>query len=295
MSNLADVGIVCALGAGKEAVLQACLNGDQSGMQFDEQLHFEKPCRVGKVSMALPSLEHFEQPFQNRTNQLVLLAYQQIEKTLKGLDIAPSRLGVVMGTSTSGIATGELAIEELLRQGDFPDGFDYKTQEMYGTAEFVALLSGAKGPTYSISTACSSSAKSLISAYNLIHSGVIDAAIVGGADSLCQLTVNGFSALESISQDFTTPFSQGRDGINIGEGAALFVMTKQPQGIGLLGFAESADAHHISAPDPTGLGAIKVMSEAMMMAGKVSNDIDYLNLHGTGTVQNDLMESQAVN
>ncbi|WP_416306495.1 beta-ketoacyl-ACP synthase [Neptunicella sp. SCSIO 80796] len=295
MSSLTDLGIVCALGTDKEQVLSACLAGNQSGLIARQDLHPQHTIRVGQVCAELPDMQTFDQVYRTRCNQLILLAYQQIAEQIKQLPYPSERIAVVIGTSTSGIASGEQAMSELQYQGQFPAGFDYALQEMNASAEFLAQLCGARGPVYTVSTACSSSGKAMISARHLLASGLVDAVITGGADSLCKLTVNGFASLESVASDLCNPFAQQRDGINIGEGAALFIMQRIEQGICLAGFGESSDAYHISAPEPQGTGAISVIQQALTRADMQASEVDYINLHGTGTLKNDEMEALAIN
>ncbi|OSM49754.1 3-oxoacyl-ACP synthase, partial [Aeromonas salmonicida subsp. salmonicida] len=141
---------------------------------------------------------------------------------------------------------------------------------------------------------CSSSARAFISGQRMLAAGLVDAVIVGGADSLCGLTINGFDSLESLSGTLCQPFDNGRQGINIGEGAALFLLSKQPASLALLGMGESSDAWHISAPHPDGVGAEAAMQMALAQAGIAPDQVGYINLHGTATRLNDAMESQAV-
>ncbi|NRA40622.1 MAG: beta-ketoacyl-ACP synthase, partial [Planctomycetes bacterium] len=209
-------------------------------------------------------------------------------------NVDPLRIAVVLGSSTSGIDEGAVAISECLKKGNFPDTYDYGQQEMATPAEFLAEYLAIKGPAYVISTACSSSAKALASARRLLRLNVCDLVIAGGVDSLCKLTVQGFSALEQVSTERCLPFSVNRNGINIGEGAALFLMSREPGPVSLLGVGECSDGHHISAPDPSAAGAIKCMSQALNDSALVAEDIDYVNLHGTATQQNDAMEAKAV-
>jgi 3-oxoacyl-[acyl-carrier-protein] synthase-1 len=162
-------------------------------------------------------------------------------------------------------------------------------------ADFLATYLGITGPAYTISTACSASGKAFASARRLIKLDLCDAVIVGGADSLCGLTVNGFAALESLSTGCCKPFGRHRNGINIGEAASLFVLSKKPGPVQLLGIGASSDAYHFSAPDPAGTAVITAMEKALHDADKRPNEIDYINLHGTATVLNDAMESKAVN
>jgi 3-oxoacyl-[acyl-carrier-protein] synthase-1 len=186
------------------------------------------------------------------------------------------------------------AYELFLKSGSWPKDFRASAQELGDTAAHVARRVGAKGPVYGISTACTSSAKALASAARLIRAGLCDVALAGGFDSLCDLTLNGFAALESLSDRVCNPFSVHRRGINLGEGGTLFVLSRSPSPVRLAGWGESADAYHISAPDPEGAGAEAAIRRALARAGCDANDIGYLNLHGTATKLNDLMEARAV-
>lgn len=200
----------------------------------------------------------------------------------------------MLGTSTSGIDEASRGIAEYLRDNRFPGTYDYQQQELSAPANFLADWLQLSGPAYVISTACTSSARALMSARRLLDLGLCDAVICGGVDSLCKLTLNGFSALEAVSDTRCNPFSRNRDGINIGEAAVLFLMSRQPAPIALLGSGASCDAHHISAPEPSGKGALQAMRKALACAKLAPEQIGYLNLHGTATQHNDAMESLAV-
>ena len=204
------------------------------------------------------------------------------------------RIGVILGSSTSGIAEGEAALATYLETCALPEAFHYGQQELSAPALYVARELQVTGPAWTISTACTSGAKAIASGARLLHLGVCDAVIVGGADSLCRLTVEGFSALSAVSDQPCNPFSRNRRGINIGEGAALMILTREPGRIRLAGVGETSDAHHISAPEPEGRGAEAAMRAALEQAGLTPADIGYINLHGTATEQNDRMESLAV-
>jgi 3-oxoacyl-[acyl-carrier-protein] synthase-1 len=158
----------------------------------------------------------------------------------------------------------------------------------------VQKLSGAKGPCYAISTACSTGAKALVAARGLLELAICDAVIAGATDSLSRLTANGFHALQAVAREATNPMSANRAGLTLGEASALFLVTREPGGIQLLGAGESSDAHHISAPDPEGRGAEASMREALTDAGLSPHEVAYINLHGTGTPHNDAMESAAI-
>jgi 3-oxoacyl-[acyl-carrier-protein] synthase-1 len=286
---LNDLGLLCAAGNSKFEILTRLLSGDRSGLISTAEFGF--PAIVGRVTAQLPEIDS---PFYAcRNNQLLLAALSQIRPTVDSMiaKFGYHRVGVVLGTSTSGVRNTELA----LASAKLPAPFHYKQQQMGAGADFLAAYLGLTAPAYTISTACSSSGKAFASARRLIKLGVCDAVIVGGADSLCSLTLHGFAALESLSTGYCKPFGQHRNGINIGEAASLFVLSKEPAAVELLGIGASSDAYHFSAPDPAGSAVITAMQLALNDAGKQASDIDYLNLHGTATVLNDAMESKAVN
>lgn len=211
------------------------------------------------------------------------------------------RIAVVIGTSTSGVQ----ATEDAFRSRDpgtgaLPAGFDYEhTQDMFSAASFVRAALGLRGPAFTVSTACASSAKCFIDAHHLIESGVCDAAVVGGVDSLCRMTLQGFAALDLISEEPCRPGDAARQGISVGE-AAGFALLERPglaqhaEGIALLGYGATSDGYHMSSPHPEGAGAIGAMRAALSRAGLAPDAIDYINLHGTGTRANDAMEDLAV-
>ncbi|AMP38628.1 beta-ketoacyl-[acyl-carrier-protein] synthase family protein [Ralstonia solanacearum] len=218
------------------------------------------------------------------------------------------RIGVFVGTSTAGILETELAYRHRDPQtGALPADFRYAhTHSPYSSAAFVRAYFGLHGPAMSISSACSSGAKVFGSARRMLEAGLIDAAIVGGVDSLCLTTLYGFNSLELLSRQPCKPFDIARDGISIGEAAAFALLERadglpgQTPGLDddailLLGVGESSDAHHMSTPHPEGLGARLAMEQALASAGIAAGEIDYINLHGTATASNDAAESCAVN
>ena len=291
-----DMGIVNALGSGKEKVLENLLNTDISGMKAFESPIKHKTFLVGEVQETLPSIPESLSSYKCRNNQLALAAVLQIEQQINILkkDYPAERFGIVMGTSTSGIAEAELALKQFHKTQTFPKNYHYKQQEIGAVAEFLANYLEIKGPAYTVSTACSSSGKVFASARGLIEMDICDVVITGGADSLCELTLSGFKSLEAISETLCNPFSVNRKGINIGEAAAVFIISKNQSDVALLGVGESSDAYHMSAPEPSGQGAKLAINLALEDAGLESSDIDYINLHGTGTQLNDSMESHAV-
>ena len=291
---LHDLGISCALGDSQSLVLSSWLSGRSHQAQTVPWLHTDVPAFV--INTELPAVPEKLKRYDCRNNRLLLAALSQIETTVvQALDrYGAERIGLVLGTSTSGIAEGEVALEALRASGSMSGTFDYKQQELGGAAEFLASFLGIRGPAYTVSTTCSSSANALVSARRLLNLNLCDAVIVGGSDALCRTTLEGFSALGAISRTRCNPFSQNRDGTVIGEGVALFVMSREPSAIALLGAGASADAYHISAPRPDGAGAYAAMKAALDDAAMLPETIDYINLHGTATLQNDAMESRAV-
>jgi len=293
------LGVICALGSGKAEVATHLFAGDTSGMRPYPQPVVGRQLPVGAVRSALPSLPNDDPRHATRNNQLLLAAALEIETAIRQAisRYGHSRVGVILGTSTTGIQEASQGIAGLLHNGAFPPGYHYAHQELAAPASFLGEWLQLAGPCYSISTACTSSARALLSAKRLLDAGLCDAVLCGGVDSLSDLTLQGFSSLEATSETLCNPFSRNRNGINIGEAAALFLMTREASlgnAIALLGGGASSDAHHISAPDPGGLGALSAMRQALANADCTAEQIDYLNLHGTATTHNDAMESIAV-
>jgi len=294
--SLTDLGVVCALGSDGSEVTRRLLAGDTSGMLRTTEFSGDRSLVVGKVTCELPEVTLTDRRFHSRNNRLLLQALlpirAQVEAAIRRY--GRGRIAIVLGTSTSGVQSAEQAFQSRDSDGKLPDWFDYKQMEISGPSEFLAAELGLFGPAQTISTACSSSAKALLSARRMLRLGLCDAAIAGGADTLSAFTVAGFGALEAQSAEPCNPFSANRRGINIGEAAALFLMTPEPGPIRLVGGGESSDAYHMSAPDPEGRGAALAMRNALKDAGLSAEQIDYLNLHGTATEHNDAMESKAV-
>jgi 3-oxoacyl-[acyl-carrier-protein] synthase-1 len=288
-------GITCALGD-SHAQVKARLYAGLTGVAATDRWSSGRQLPLGEVQTELPSVAHLPAHQRSRNNALALAALAQIRPAVDAAiaQYGADRVGVVLGTSTSGIGETELAVGRHAAVGALPQDFHYAMQEMGSPAEMLAQELGLRGPAYVHSSACSSSAKAMASAARLIRMGLCDAVITGGADSLCSFTVAGFAALESVSAAQCNPMSVNRNGINIGEGAALFLMTAEPAQVALLGWGESSDGHHMSAPDPAGEGARLAMTQALQRAGLQAAQIDYINMHGTATPQNDAMESRVI-
>lgn len=293
---LNDLGIINALGQGKSAVVRGLLDAQVSAMALSPQILNGKSTYVGQVLATLEPLSDDYHQYDCRNNRLLAAVYQQIAATVEKYkhQYGMARIGVVLGTSTSGIAAGEAAFRQYQLTGSLPEQFIYKQQEIGNCSEFLARYIGVQGAYYTISTACSSSGKAIASAMRLLQAGIYDVVIAGGSDSLCGLTLNGFAGLESIASTLCNPFSANRNGINIGEGAALFVLSRNASAIKLSGVGESSDGYHITAPDPHGRGARLAITQALAQAQCLAQDIGYINLHGTATNKNDAMESQVL-
>jgi len=293
------LGVICALGRDKQEVTRNLFAGDCSGMRSEAGWVPERSVPVGAVAGELAAIPPELIRQRSRNNQLLLEAALQIRPDIDRAiqTYGRDRIGIVLGTSTSGIDEASQGLAHYIRDQQFPADYDYQQQELGAPANFLADWLQVSGPAYVISTACTSSARALMSAQRLLDLGVCDVVLCGGVDTLCKLTLNGFSALEAVSGQRCNPFSRHRNGINIGEAAVLFLMSKQPgdgQAIALLGSGASSDAHHISAPEPSGRGARQAMRKALHRAGLQPQQISYLNLHGTATAHNDAMESHAV-
>ena len=293
------LGVICALGRDKQQVAQNLFAGDCSGMRRESGWVAERELPVAAVHGELAPVPAELTDQRSRNNQMLLEAALQIREDIDRAiqTYGRERIGVVLGTSTSGIDEASRGLAHYLREQQFPGEYDYRQQELGAPANFLADWLQLSGPAYVISTACTSSARALMSAQRLLDLGLCDAVLCGGVDSLCKLTLNGFSALEAVSDQRCNPFSANRNGINIGEAAVLFLMSQQRSNgpaIALLGSGASSDAHHISAPEPSGRGALQAMQKALSRAQLQAAHISYLNLHGTATQHNDAMESLAV-
>ncbi|RPF19304.1 beta-ketoacyl-[acyl-carrier-protein] synthase family protein [Vibrio crassostreae] len=302
-----DCGFHSALGS-EVTDIHGCLKDERESnmVEVHDILNDGKHTVVGQIAGELPPIPSDLTQYATRNNQLALSAFHQIEDSIEQAksQFGADRIAVVIGTSTSGISDGEAAFKQKLANGEFPADYHYSKQELGDTSEFVSQYCALTGPNYVISTACSSSGRVFLTAQRLLDSGMADAVLVGGVDTLCKLTLNGFHGLEALSTTHCKPFSATRDGINIGEAAAFMLLSKtklagvnaaqDTSNIALLGCGDSSDAHHISAPHPEGNGAEQAMKKALHSAQLNAEDIGYINAHGTATPLNDSMESKAI-
>lgn len=299
---ISDFTVVSALGAGRGPTLQALQTG-RSGLK---QVDFET-ATLGAWLGVVDGIDELPWPealaaFDCRNNRLAELGLQADgfgQRVRQAADrYGAARVGVFLGTSTAGILQTELAYRRRdPATGALPADLHYaETHNTYSVARYVRQVLGLRGPSVVVSTACSSSAKVFGQAARLIELGLIDAAVVGGVDSLCLTTLYGFHALELVSTDICRPWDAQRKGLSIGEAAAFALLERDAEAPAawLLGCGESSDGHHMSAPHPEGAGAALAMRQALAQAGRRADEVGYVNLHGTGTPGNDAAEDRGV-
>ncbi len=293
---LNSAGVICSLGSGIENIKDHLFSANKKIIYLKHSPRYstEKDLLLGTVDDPLTPVPIPEE--NTRNNRMLTTASEPLLSEVQLLKerFGPQRIATVIGTSTSGISDGEEAMRYHKKQNKFPSNYHYRMQELSSPSRFIAKWLGLRGPSFSVSSACTSGAKALASAARLLQLDVCDAVIAGGVDTLCNMTVQGFSSLLVTTNSICNPFSINRDGINIGEGAGLFLLTREPGPVRLAGIGETSDAYHISSPHPKGKGAENAMRQALQQAGMKPEEIQYLNLHGTGTEQNDKMEARAV-
>lgn len=293
------------LGQGNSRTLEA-LRSRKSGLALCDFDTVDLETYIGTVQgVDEIAIRRDLKAFDCRNNRLLQLAFKQ-DGFAQAMEAAAEkygrhRIGVFMGTSTSGILQTELAYRRRdPHSADLPADFIYgTTHNTFSAADFARRYFGLNGPAVAVSSACSSSAKVFASARRMIEAGLIDAALVGGVDSLCLTTLYGFNSLQLTSTKPCAPYAADRSGISIGEGAALALLERLPGSLDsdavlLAGVGESSDAYHMSSPHPEGKGAKAAMQQALETAGLMPEQIDYINLHGTATVSNDASEGKAV-
>jgi 3-oxoacyl-[acyl-carrier-protein] synthase-1 len=288
--------VLSALGANREQNLAALAAG-RTGLAPPP---FELPfaTAVGAVDAVLPELPPELAPWSTRLARMTAQLIEQLDEPLRRARARwrPERIAILLGTSTAGADSTERAYQTFVATGAFPDRYDFLRQHTFGAVlHVVSALTGAKGPAWMVSTACTSSGKPFASAQRLMAAGLIDAAIVGGVDTLCQMTLHGFEALQALDRVPCRPFHKDRLGISIGEGGALALVERQGDARVLIeAVGETSDAYHVSAPHPEGRGALAAMQQALAMAGRRPEDVDHVNAHGTGTRLNDTAEAKAI-
>lgn len=282
----------CALGATRAQVLSALYAG-QSGL---DRSAFAEPIEtaLGVLPEPLPELPAKLRAYDTRLARMAVLLSEPLQPQLSAAlrRYGASRVGIVVASSTGGLA----ASEQALRDSRLPESYSFeRSHAFYALVEVLRGLSGARGPGYVVSTACSSGNKVFASARRLLGSGVVDAVLVGGIDTLCQITVRGFHSLGILSERPCRPFARDRDGTSIGEGGALFLIERAAEApVYVCGAGECSDAHHMTQPAPDGSGAARAMRFALADAGLDPSQLDHVNAHGTGTPLNDSAEARAI-
>ena len=286
---------VNGLGASTRDVFAGLRRGVHALSDPPVETPFDAIC--GTVDAGIPALPNALAAYDSRNNRFVRQCLAEMRTSLDSAIECwgPGRVGICVGSSTASMDEIERAYAAHEESGDLPFGFDlFARGSAEGLVHVLRAVTGFEGPATVVSNACASSSKAFASAARWIEAGIVDAVLVGGADSLCQLTLRGFRALGLLSEAPARPFSRERRGINIGEGAAFALLERRGDGPRLLGAGESADAHHMTTPDPDGRGARTAMEAALADAGAAASDVDYVNAHGTGTPFNDAMEARAI-
>jgi 3-oxoacyl-[acyl-carrier-protein] synthase I len=285
--------------------LRAALREERSGLIPNDLPYSQLPTWIGKVTAAdNVNWPEAEKKFHSRNNTLIRLALDQgsLRASITSLKqrYAPHRIGIIVGSSTSSIDRSEQAFRQLTDDGNFlPEFLQPEVLNPHSAGIFLAHLLDLQGPNLTVNTACSSSAKVFANAARWLHTGWVDAVIVGGADALGLSVLHGFHSLQLISSQPCRPFDAQRDGINLGEAAGFAIVMRSEDAnsknpIRLSGYGESSDAYHMSHPHPQGDGARVAIEQALRRAKLSPQQIDYINLHGTASRVNDEIEGQLV-
>lgn len=291
-----------AVGRGRDALAKALAEGRTGLRRNDFGDDARLDCWIGRVDgLETVELPASLQPWDSRNNRLAWIALAQ-DGLRAAIDDAVARHGaervaVIVGTSTSSIGSTEAAYTAL-EDGEFAERFARPhVHTPHSLGEFVQQATGLRGPCITVATACSSSAKVFAQAARMIDAGLVDAALVGGVDTLCGSVLFGFNSLQLVSSEPCRPFDATRNGLSLGEAGGFALLERANDGdtgLQLRGYGESSDAHHMSSPHPEGLGARLAMRDALARAGIDAAEVGYLNLHGTATPANDSIEAAAV-
>ena len=296
MIYINDLTSVSSLGTNELTIVDSLSHTDRCYLTYrDDLLNEHKGSYFGQIKAKLPRLDEYPE-HKSRNSAVLAFLTDSIKDSINELKqkYSKDRIAIILGTSTSGLDETENELKKFMQTGVPSRDFYYKSQEFGDPSMFLADYLEIDGPAYTISTACSSSARALICGKRMLESGLVDAVIAGGADTLCKVPINGFNSMGVLSQERCLPFNKNRAGINIGEGGGLMILSKEKASLELLGVGESSDAYHVSSPDPSGAGAISAMEMALNDASLKTDDIGYVNLHGTATKLNDAMESKAM-
>lgn len=300
---LSKPGVMTCAGNNIDELWKSVTTGNQSGIKkvtACDGLEYIA-ARVDEANLKPSGARH-----EMRIMRIENAALEQIKEDVKAViqHYGADRVAVCVGSCDNGTELSMISHTKYFKEGAFPKEYTLEIQGADYASTFVAEKFGIKGPVNTFSTACSSSAGAIIKAAEIVKAGIADAVVAGGIDIASDTTLIGFSALEAVSSEITNPFSKNRHGITLGDGAAFFVLTREPFSsdefstdstrVKLLGWGESSDAYHMTSPDPSGAGAQKAICRAIKSAGITPSEVGYINLHGTGTKLNDSMEAKAV-
>ena len=290
---LSEPGIACAAGNNAADFWRSLTTGSQDGL-VKVKTHSGREFYAAKIREG--ALKKTSARYDMRAIQIEDCALEQIAPAVQAAKqkYGASRIAICVGCCDNGSELSVAGHREYFEKGAFPKNYSLEIQGADYPATYIKEKFGLAGPAYVFATACSSSGSAMIKAAQLIQAGIVDAAICGGVDVASDTVLLGFDSLEAVSENKTNPFSAARSGITLGEGAAFFLLSKNSSSVALLGWGESADASHMTAPLADGSGAFCAMNEALAFAGLDASKIDYVNLHGTGTRLNDSMEAKAV-
>jgi 3-oxoacyl-[acyl-carrier-protein] synthase-1 len=305
---LSAPGLVCCAGRNRDEFYESCLKGDQRGIV--KRTIEGKTFLAGIIPGELPPADSSplrEAPAYTGNTRFIRMIDAALEQIRPEVEAALARyggrrIGVCVGSCDNGSEGSLLAHEAWFATGSFPKDYELRFQSAGFPGEYISRKFGLSGPSMGIAAACASGADAIVRGAELIRAGFCDAVIAGGADIVSDTVLLGFDSLEAVSGSLTNPFSKNRKGINLGEAAAFFVMTAETgfsmetggASVELLGAGESADAFHMTSPREDGRGAIRAMEAALKDAGIGPEEVDYVNLHGTGTILNDRMEALAM-
>ena len=298
---LSAPALVCCAGLNRDELYESCLSGNQGGFVMRESFSGGK-FPVGQINweMLNVDLPQLGNPAFAGNTRIIRIINAALEQLTPYVEKAVSKygrenIGVCLGSCDNGSEASFMAHNSLFEKNAFPEDYELRFQSASFPAEIISRRFGVTGPVFTIATACASGASAIVRGAELIRAGVCGAVIAGGADIVSDTVFSGFHALEAVSNSLSNPFSKNRKGINLGEGAAFFLLdTDEISGIELLGAGESADAFHITAPGPDGAGPARAMNAALLDAGLRGGQIGYVNLHGTGTELNDKAEALAM-
>jgi 3-oxoacyl-[acyl-carrier-protein] synthase-1 len=300
---LSAPALICCTGQNRDELYTSCLTGNQDGIKIRELPDGRQfPAGLAAPGKNAVSNSTVKEPYAyaggTKIIRLIDAALEQIREEIENAisRYGADRIGICLGSCDNGSEGSILAHKSFLENGTFPADYNLRFQSASFPAEFIASKFGLKGPVITVATACASGASAIVRGAELIRADFCDAVIAGGADIVSETVLLGFHALEALSDKLTNPFSKNRNGINLGEGAAFFVLDTAPRAgsIELLGYGESCDAFHMTTPGTDGAGPARAMKTALANAGLDPSQIGYVNLHGTGTLLNDKAEALAM-